>query len=167
MSAKPEIVYGDPCRECGFEWSTPIDDLVAVVETFPQSFTDALAGTDGTSRHPDLTWSAKAYVLHVADNLRIFAERLSGVLNGAASQVVAYDENDLAAARRYESLPVEAALWSIGTSMRDWTDAVRRAQAAGIVLHHPERGTLRIDAIIRANAHDGLHHLWDVQRSVG
>lgn len=99
MPGAPEIVYGDPCRECGFEWSTPIEELIEAVGTFPQSFADALAGTDGTGRHPALTWSAKAYVV-------------------------------------------------------------------GVVLQHPERGTRTVDAIVRSNAHDGLHHLWDVRRIV-
>lgn len=35
-----------------------------------------LEGRTGSERHPDLAWSVGAYVCHINDNLRIWAERL-------------------------------------------------------------------------------------------
>lgn len=160
-------VWGDPCRECGFAWSVSIDDAVAAVVALPADCAQALSGTDGSRRHPELTWSAKAYVFHVGDNLRIFAERLSGIAAGAPTTVAAYDENELAAARGYESLPLQAAQWSLSTSIRDWTSAVSEGRRLGTVFDHPERGHMTIDDIVLGNAHDALHHLWDIRRTMG
>src|SRR5262245_48631252 len=102
--------WGDPCRECGFDWSQPPEAAIAAVEALPDAFDDALAGRTGAERSPESTWSAKAYVFHVADNLRIFAERLEGVFAGAPTTLAAYDQDELAAARNYEDMSLESAL---------------------------------------------------------
>lgn len=54
----------------------------------------------------------------VADNLRIWAERLAGSAAGAKA-VGAYDDNLLAAARFYSDVPLSAALWSIERARGD------------------------------------------------
>ena len=66
-----------------------------------------------TNERPGATWSAKAYVFHVADNLRIFAERLEGVFAGGPITLAGYDQDQLAAARDYEAMSVQTALWSV------------------------------------------------------
>src|SRR3954465_11087757 len=58
-------------------------DCDRLVEALPDEFDAILAGCSGDETAADTTWSAKAYVFHVADNLRIFAERLQGVFAGA------------------------------------------------------------------------------------
>lgn len=66
--------YGDPCRSCGFEWGLPVGDAVRLVREAPEHYRSLMGGTAGNTRHPDLGWSAKAYVFHVADNLSIWSE---------------------------------------------------------------------------------------------
>ena len=83
MSDWGPSVYGDPCRECGFAWSTPVPEAIALVAILPVAFGGLLEGSVGTEQRPDLNWSVTGYVLHVSDNLRIWAERLMGVLGGA------------------------------------------------------------------------------------
>ncbi|MEO5723178.1 MAG: hypothetical protein ABIQ39_11300, partial [Ilumatobacteraceae bacterium] len=141
-------VYGDPCRECDFNWSQSPTGVVASVEELPSLFDAVLAGTSGRQRHPELSWSAKAYVFHVADNLRIWAERLEGIRSGAPPQVAAYDENHLASVRRYEEMPVEAALWSVRTAAAAWSEAMRAAIQSGTVVDHPERGELTASEVV-------------------
>lgn len=51
-------LYGDPCRECAFAFSTGLDESLAYVEGVPDLYSALLAGADGTERHPDLSWSA-------------------------------------------------------------------------------------------------------------
>ena len=75
--------FGDPCRECGYRWDLTLDEVLALVAAVPDRYAALLAGADGHERHPDLSWSAVAYVCHVADNLRIWAERLAGLALGA------------------------------------------------------------------------------------
>ena len=75
-------LYGDPCRECGFTWSMSQADAEGVLAEIPGRMRTALAGSDGTARHPDLTWTAAAYICHVGDNLRIYTERMAGAAAG-------------------------------------------------------------------------------------
>jgi len=159
--------YGDPCRECGFSWAMSPQAVIALVTDLPDSYSAMLRGADGSEQHPDLAWSVRAYVWHVADNLRIGAERLMGVVRGAPSRIPAYDENLLAKARRYEEMALEAALWSLTRSVRDWREAVKQADRKQVTLLHPERGVLTTAEAALFNAHDAFHHGWDIQRSLG
>ncbi len=158
--------YGDPCRECGFSWAISVDEGIAVVTSLPDACALVLRGATGAERHPDLAWSAAEYVCHVGDNLRIWAERLMGVVEGAAPEIGDYNENELAYARNYGSIPLPAALWSLGRAVDDWQLAVGRSSPTGTVVIHPERGEQSLSDVVVSNAHDCLHHLWDVERSL-
>lgn len=158
--------YGDPCRDCGFVWTAGPDAVIAGVEALPDRFDELLAGRTGDETHPDLGWSVKAYVFHVADNLRIFAERLEGVAAGASPTLVAYDQDELAEARHYEEMSVQSALWSVRTATSEWAAATRQALAGSLVFVHVGRGTLTSAEITRGPAHDAVHHCWDVDRTV-
>jgi hypothetical protein len=159
--------YGDPCRGCGFVWDDAPEAVIAAVEAVPAELVALLTGAAGDQVPAGATWSAKAYVFHVADNLRIFAERLEGVFAGATPALAAYDENELAAARDYESMSLESALWSVGDAVAAWSatsrEALRRPQLRYL---HAERGALTPAEIVRAPGHDALHHRWDVRRAV-
>jgi hypothetical protein len=158
--------YGQPCRECAFDWSLTLDDAVALTSDVAAAYGEVLAGATGAERHPDLAWSLAAYVSHVADNLRIWAERLMGVALGASPMVGGYDENELARARNYDLIPLEAALWSLARSVAEWTKAVAASRRQGTLMTHPERRDLDLLAVVRSNAHDVCHHLLDVQRTI-
>jgi hypothetical protein len=125
-----------------------------------------LETTDGSQRHPDLAWSAGAYVCHVTDNLRIWAERLAGIALGADATITPYDADLLADARRYESIPLESALWSLRQAVRTWTDSVDLANHHMVVLNHPERGGQKVADVCLNNAHDAFHHGWDIERTL-
>jgi hypothetical protein len=160
--------YGDPCRDCGFAWTQSAADAVAQVESLPDRFDALLAGRSGDEVHPARTWSAKAYVFHVADNLRIFAERLEGVAAGGPTTLAAYDQDELARARAYEAMSVQAACWSLRSATAEWAAASRAALAdpEPRVFVHAERGDLTAAEITRGPAHDAVHHLWDVAETV-
>ena len=158
--------YGTPCRECGFDWTLSLDDAVAKMAGVPASFGAVLAGATGNERHPDLAWSVAGYVSHVADNLRIWTERLMGVVLGASSVVGGYDESELARARNYALIPLEAALWSLSVFTAEWLKAVASSHRNGTVLIHPQRGELDLAAVVLSNTHDALHHRWDIERTL-
>jgi hypothetical protein len=162
----PVEIYGDPCRQCGYRWSIARNAAVALVAAAPSSFSALLAGDDGRARHPDLGWTVTGYVCHVADNLRIWGERLVGAACGGSGVVSTYDETALAAVRRYETIAIEGALWSLGRAVADWQVAVALATEQSVVLHHPDRGTVSVAEVVRANAHDVAHHGWDIRRSL-
>lgn len=166
MSNWGQTTYGDPCMECGFEWSITFDDALAAVRLAPAQFRAYLSGAAGTERHPDLHWSVAAYVCHVVDNLRIWAERLAGITSGAGSDVAAYDQELLATARDYEQVKLSAALWSMDRSVADWLSAVEQARVCDVVLRHSERGEINPVDVVRTNAHDTCHHGWDIRRTL-
>jgi DinB superfamily len=159
-------VYGDPCRQCGFRWSTGLEGARAGVAGVAAEYRRILAGATGAERHPDAVWSSGEYVCHVADNLRIWAERLVGVAGGGSIRVGRYDENELARVRDYPSISLPAALWTLERAVGDWQDAVDRSGAEGVVLIHPERGEQTLVDVAVSNAHDAEHHRWDIGRSL-
>jgi len=75
-------LYGNPCRECGYDWSISPDDALSLMAAIPARYAALVGDRDGSQRHPDLSWSAGAYVCHVTDNVRIWAERLAGCALG-------------------------------------------------------------------------------------
>ncbi len=137
-----------------------------MVSATPEELAGMLAGTDGSQRRPDLTWPAVAYVCHVSDNLRIWAERLAGLASGDPRPVGRYDEDLLAQARRYDEVSLAGALWSLDRAVKDWTEAVRLAHRVGITLVHPDRGRQSLLDVVCSNAHDACHHCWDVRRTI-
>ena len=166
MAAWGPSLYGDPCRQCGFAWSIGFDDGVAIVAGLPDAYGGLVSGASGNERHPDLGWSVAEYVCHVADNLRIWAERLVGAVEGDPPEVGGYDENELADARHYESIPLRAATWSLARAAADWVDVVVHPGRTGTVIVHPDRGRLTLADVVRSNAHDAFHHQWDIQRTL-
>jgi hypothetical protein len=144
-----------------------VPEAIALVAILPVAFGGLLEGSVGTEQRPDLNWSVTGYVLHVSDNLRIWAERLMGVLGGAPLLVGNYDDNKLAEARSYREIPLQAAMWSLARSVDDWLKAVEAAPASGVVMVHPVRGELVLSDVILSNAHDTLHHQWDIERTLG
>jgi hypothetical protein len=154
--------YGDPCRECGFEWSVGPAVCGAIVSDAPARFRSLLAGHDGKEAHPNLEWNATAYVVHVADVLRIWSDRIAAVALGASEPVVPYDEDRLGDARGYMRLPLPGALWSLGRAVGDWQAAEQLAESATVLLAHPEQGPLPLDDVRRIMAHEIEHHVGDL-----
>ena len=137
-----------------------------MVANIPSRMGQLLDGRDASLRHPDLSWSVGAYVCHVADNLRIWSERLAGLALGATGPVAGYDPDGLARTRNYERIPLEAALWSLGRAAADWADAIVLATNRQVILEHPDRGPQTVLDVARTNSHDAYHHAWDIQRSI-
>jgi hypothetical protein len=76
-----------------------------------------------------------------------------------------YDENELARARNYAMIPLEAALWSLRRSVAEWLEAVDMSSRLGTLMVHPERGELDLHDVVTSNTHDAHHHPWDIRRA--
>ena len=157
--------YGDPCRECGYSWSISREEANALIADAPRRYAELLDGADGNERHTDLTWSVTAYVCHVADNLRNWAERIMSAAAGH-TLIRPFDQDDLAEIRGYEHMPLQTALWSLGHSANIWADAMAASAGQDFVLDHPERGLLPAVEVMQMVAHDTAHHEWDIRRSL-
>lgn len=157
-------LYGDPCRDCAFVWRLDPREAIRLVEQLPDKYEHVLAGHAGRERHPDLAWTPAAYISHVTDNLRNWAERLAGARLDAAVDVPGYDPDLIAKARSYNEIAPAAALWSLRHAVSAWVESVTAALEDQIVLQHATRGIQRAQDVARNNAHDGYHHLGDIER---
>lgn len=156
--------YGDPCRECGFAWRLATDEAVAIISSAPAAYSEVLRGASGYESAPELAWNLVGYVAHVADNLRIWGERLAAAAGpGDAVTLVSYDSDALAEARRYDSLPLSGVLWGLSEAVASWERAWSRADPARSFVH-PDRGRIAAEDIARTNAHDVVHHQFDLRR---
>ena len=138
-----------------------------MVRSIPERYARLIGGADGSRHDAGLERSSVAYICHVTDNLRIWAERMAGAARGGRTHVAGYDNDLLATARVYESVPIEGALWSLGHAAEEWAEAFGMARDANVVFVHPERGEQTVLDVARTNAHDAFHHGWDIGRSVG
>jgi hypothetical protein len=154
--------YGDPCRICGYSWSTDSQTCLKIIGGASARFDALLSQRDGSERRADLEWNARGYVAHVGDMMRIWAERLAGAALCPSGSVVPYDEGDLGEARGYTELPLRASLWSLERATGDWQAADALAERAGAVLDHPEQGPLGLEEVRRIVAHEVEHHAMDV-----
>lgn len=159
-------LYGNPCRDCGFAWNLSPAEAVASVQAIPKSFAKHLAAATGRERHPDLAWTTTAYVSHVTDNLRTWAERLAGAYLAGDVTVAGYDPDLLSQARHYNEISLAGALWSLNQAVDAWAQSVETALTHGVVLQHETRGPQRAEDVARNNAHDAHHHLWDIDRTL-
>jgi hypothetical protein len=164
MSVLQTEFYGDPCRSCGYSWTLDVEALVAEVLTLGSTYRNALEGLPGTARHPDLEWSASAYVAHVADNLRLHGERMAAGARGASLEFVHPSQDDLALVRAYNSIALESSLWSLENVVTPYVAVFREASALRAVLPHPTRGDQTAEDVLRGNVHDAHHHAWDLCR---
>lgn len=151
--------YGDPCRICGFEWNG-VNRPGALIDSASGRYRALTEGRDGREEVPELTWNLVAYVCHVADNTKIWAERLASAAFGASGAIASYDEDALAVARSYRAIALPAALWSLERSLGDWA-AAKALGGTGIL--HPEQGELSVDAVELIVAHEIDHHAHDIQ----
>jgi len=160
--------FGDPCRECGFRW----DDLGTtgaheIVIGSPERLERLLSSRSGAEHIARLDWNVAAYVAHVADNNRIWAERLAAGALGGTLLIATYDEELLGRARNYCDLSLPGCLWSLRRSVEDWESVWSLDRTAEVVLDHPEQGPLSSGAIASIVAHEVVHHAGDIGAILG
>jgi hypothetical protein len=161
------MTFGDPCGGCGFRWSISAEDADAIVRDSPRRFGEVTSRPRDRDRHPDLQWPISGYVCHVADSIRIWAERIAIVLLANQVSVPPYDQDLLATARHYDQIDVSAALWSLERAVGDWTAAVEMTRGRPFVMRHNEAGTMSFTDVVAIRAHDVVHHAWDIERIIG
>lgn len=156
-----------PCDECGFDDQLDVESALRLVAGAPERYATLLAGRDGTRRPSPDVWSPSEYTCHVADNTRIWAQRVWQAGAEPGSKVAApYDQDALAAACRYDLVPQATALWSLAQSVATWQAALVDADL-GAEVTHPEYGPLDVATIVRRVAHEVHHHEIDIRHGLG
>lgn len=157
-------LYGDPCRECAFDWSIDAADAVGRVAELPARLAGATATARGPERRATGGWTVSGYVSHIGDNLRQWAERVQCARLSGQVEVSGYDPDALAEARVYTRISLEAAVWSAGLAATAWAGVLGDAVCEGVKLTHVTRGLQRAEDVARNNCHDVHHHLWDIEQ---
>jgi hypothetical protein len=151
----------EKCPQCGFSWSMPVGDAIALVADAPTLFGEVATRPDATTRPEPGVWSPAEYAWHMVDVLRIGTERLWTAMIDPDAGIPCWDENALAAVRRYSALSPRVGVRALGDAVRSWREAAAQISPQATV-EHAEFGTISAADIIRRNAHEAYHHARDI-----
>jgi hypothetical protein len=154
----------DGCAECGFDWTLPTSTCRDVIDGAPDRLGALLAGHRAPA--PDAGWSPSAYVWHVGDVVRAWAERLHALGADPTARWAGFDPDELARARIYGDLPAVTAAWALDQATQALTAALEPLDVVA-TFTHPEWGEGTVADALRWLAHEAVHHELDVRRGLG
>jgi DinB family protein len=155
----------------------PADDAAAVIAQLGPAYRQRLRdfATEARVRdEPDLirvrpspdTWCALEYTAHMRDVVDFYMDRIERVLRENRPILPAADFDSMAETRRYRDEDVETVLGAL--DRRSTAAAVRlgrlEAEDWGRVGLGSEGGERTVLVLARRLAHDGHHHLMDLER---
>lgn len=153
------------CGECGYAWDTTPGEAITLIETSPGRYRAAVEGMDGMTEPDDGSWNATAYVWHLADLARSWAERWHQVRAEPGSRLIGWDPDALAEVRGYRSLPTAPALWALQRAVEDLVAATADAGLDGLFLHSDWGHGDIADAMVWLG-HEFHHHEGDVNQRI-
>src|SRR4051794_33616038 len=112
-----------PCSECGYAWDIDRDGAVSIVESAPRWFAKAFDGAAWVTPPPG-TWSAVGYLWHVVDVLRFSTERFWILSLDPRSGLPEWSADEMAAARRYQTLSARVGFRALEAAVEDWRVAL-------------------------------------------
>ncbi len=140
-----------------------MDEAVAVVADLPDGIDRVDLEAPAARRAPAPgTWSRGAYVWHLVDVMSIGTERLWTIADDPGAGLRCWDENALAEVRQYERQSPVVGLRALRAAVHRWVDAARAADPDAVSAHDGG-GTMTAADVIRRNAHEAVHHLWDIR----
>jgi hypothetical protein len=153
------------CAECGFAWLVDGEQALDDVRRAPGRFAALLDGADATVAPAAGVWSPSAYVWHVGDLARAWAERLHSLGTDPAAAWAGFDPDELARARHYDALPQASGPWALARSV-DALEQGLAPLAMDAAFTHPEWGRGTVADALRWVAHEAVHHELDVRRGL-
>ena len=155
-----------PCPECGFDWNVAdYDELVGRCVSTIAVFGGVVSQIDPTEAVEPGLWSASRYIWHTVDVLRFGTERLWTISADPTFGVPTWDENVVAEVRAYDELSPVVGLIALVAAADQWQTAAFEAPRE-VRTPHPDAGSISAFDVVRRNAHEVFHHLWDVSRSM-
>ena len=159
--------YGDPCRVCGFIWSLDLYTAKEIIVGAADRLGSLRRAPAETTTPIRGTWGVAGYVAHMADTVRIRAERLAAASLDTTAAVVPYDEEALGNVMGYNKASLLGSLWALERALEGWRAAHALAEP-DVRLVHSEQGPLTVDGAQRILAHEVHHHtmdIWGAQRA--
>jgi hypothetical protein len=162
----PNAGNSETCAECGFSWSASGDrSLTALREALPR-FAELLGSAAATAAPTPQVWSPSAYVWHVGDVTRAWAERLHSLGTDPEAPWAGFDPDELARARHYDALPARTGPWALARAVDALLVGLEPLTTDTPFLH-PEWGRGTVADALRWVAHEAVHHELDVRRGLG
>ena len=153
------------CDECGFDTRrVRAHDIADVVRANAAAWPGVLRRPDATQRpHPGV-WSALEYACHVRDVYRVFAERLSLMLDASDPEFADWDQDATAVEDGYatqDPAMVSGELLSAAEDIATAFDAIADDdwQRTG---RRGDGSVFTVETLGRYMVHDPEHHLYDV-----
>jgi hypothetical protein len=168
------VTGGGPCPDCGLDAAAVAradlgPSLLAEARSWEDDLAELTGDDEALRRGPDpATWSALEYACHVADVLRVFAERVRRCRTGDDPELGWWDHEAAVVEERYNEQPVAGVRARIADGAVDLALSLPRLddpaawQRAG-TRRDLERFT--IDALTRFALHESVHHRLDTRRS--
>lgn len=158
------IYEGDPppvCPGCGYDWSIDSRDALTLIASSPDRFEASLAGKDGMKEQADGSWNATAYVWHLTDLTRSWAERWVQIREMPGSRLVGWDPDELAGIRGYRALPTAPGLWALRQAVGAFVDVTAQVTME-TPFEHGDWGRGNVADGLRWLGHEFHHHVQDV-----
>jgi uncharacterized damage-inducible protein DinB len=162
----PNAGTSPACAECGFSWSMTGEQALSEVLAGPERFARLLDQPEAAIAPAGNAWSASAYVWHVGDVVRAWAERLHTLGTDPNAPWAPFDPDELSRARHYDELPVATASWALARSVEALVQSLE-ALTVDTPFDHPEWGHGTVADALRWLAHETVHHDLDIRRGLG
>lgn len=157
----------DVCPTCGWDWSIAPPAALEAIAGAPARYAALLDGRDGMVTGPDGGWNATAYLWHLTDLARSWAERWVQLRARPGSRLAGWDPDVLAEARNYRALPTVAAEWALAEAVSSFV-AQCRVVDHDVPFEHADWGAGSVADGLRWLGHEFVHHQLDVdERAVG
>ncbi len=148
-------LFGDPCRDCGFDWSITAPLALAFIEQMPLRDRPSPCNAPATSGLPPPPGVFQGTCATLPTTLEFWPSGLQGTFRSNDREISGHDPDDLATARRYESIPLSSALWSLEISCNAWVETLKSALNQQVELRHSFRGLQRAEDIGRNHTGNG------------
>lgn len=149
------------CPTCDWNWSVSTENALDAIARAPDRYAELLDGRDGMAEPADGGWNATAYLWHLTDLARSWAERWVQLRAMAGSLLVGWDPDVLAEARNYSALPTAAADWALRDAVSSFIAQCSRVDFDA-TFEHGEWGQGSVADAIRWLGHEFVHHQLDV-----
>jgi hypothetical protein len=153
------------CAACGYAWDIAYDRAMAEIELGPERYEVLLESAAPASPRSADEWSPSAYVWHVGDVTRAWAERLHSTRFAPGVPWAGFDPDTLAEARSYSRLPAVTSPWALEVATRALFEVLSGLEP-DTAFEHPEWGRGSIGDAVRWVAHEVVHHQIDVSRGL-